>query len=115
MNLTSGKPFNPIIGETFQATVGDTQCYSEQTSHHPPITNYLFINPKIKGWGYIMQEASVSGNTLNMRFEGSKSYMELYDGTKYQLFLPKMFVMGLMFGNRYINFCDVIKIVDMVI
>jgi hypothetical protein len=34
------KPFNPILGETFQAFAGDYVIAAEQTSHHPPITHY---------------------------------------------------------------------------
>ena len=39
------KPFNPILGETFQCKINDSMFYFEQTSHHPPIFNfyvYLF-------------------------------------------------------------------------
>ena len=93
--------------------MGDTKCYAEQTSHHPPITNYLVKHPKFKGYGYIGMDATMSGNQVNMNFVG-KSYLELFDGTKYQIHFPKFFVSGIMFGRRYINYTDCIKIVDLV-
>lgn len=35
------KPFNPILGETLQATMPDgSKVYCEHISHHPPITAY---------------------------------------------------------------------------
>ncbi|GLE01296.1 hypothetical protein PINS_up010126 [Pythium insidiosum] len=35
------KPFNPILGETYQAELNDgTLAYCEHTSHHPPISNF---------------------------------------------------------------------------
>jgi hypothetical protein len=34
------KPFNPILGETFQCKIGDSNFYFEQTRHHPPILNF---------------------------------------------------------------------------
>jgi hypothetical protein len=34
------KPFNPILGETYQSKVNDSYFYMEQTCHHPPITNF---------------------------------------------------------------------------
>ena len=37
------KPFNPILGETFQSKVLDFHFYLEQTSHHPPVTNF-YVN-----------------------------------------------------------------------
>lgn len=38
------KPFNPILGETFQCKILDSKFYLEQTSHHPPISNFYVIN-----------------------------------------------------------------------
>ncbi len=37
---TQLKPFNPILGETFQCKINDSQIYCEQTCHHPPILNF---------------------------------------------------------------------------
>jgi hypothetical protein len=35
---------NPILGETFQAKKSDgTSIYLEQTSHHPPTSNFHLI------------------------------------------------------------------------
>lgn len=38
------KPFNPILGETCQGTIGGIPFYMEQVSHHPPITNFYMKN-----------------------------------------------------------------------
>ncbi|XP_062594977.1 oxysterol-binding protein-related protein 2-like [Saccostrea cucullata] len=58
-----GKPFNPLLGETFEFDRPDLgfRMVSEQVSHHPPISafyvespNYKFhgsIHPKLKFWG----------------------------------------------------------------
>jgi len=40
-SLHSEKPFNPILGETFQAQIGASSLFCEQSSHHPPVTHYL--------------------------------------------------------------------------
>jgi hypothetical protein len=37
---TQLKPFNPILGETFQCKIRDSMFYMEQTCHHPPILNF---------------------------------------------------------------------------
>jgi hypothetical protein len=34
------KPFNPILGETFQAYLKGIPIVYEQISHHPPISAY---------------------------------------------------------------------------
>ena len=35
------KPFNPILGETYQGKLGPYPIYLEQISHHPPISALL--------------------------------------------------------------------------
>jgi len=41
-NSNIEKPFNPILGETFQGKVGNFLIFMEQISHHPPISS-LYI------------------------------------------------------------------------
>lgn len=41
--LIMQKPFNPILGETFQAWVNGCPVYGEQISHHPPISALMFV------------------------------------------------------------------------
>lgn len=43
------KPFNPILGETYQGYIKGCPVYAEQISHHPPITAIYMI-----GRGYII-------------------------------------------------------------
>jgi Oxysterol-binding protein len=39
-------PLNPILGETVQRVLPDgSKFFGEQTSHHPPITNFLLEGP----------------------------------------------------------------------
>ncbi|XP_046377333.2 oxysterol-binding protein-related protein 1-like [Haliotis rufescens] len=58
-----GKPFNPLLGETYELERPDLgyKLVGEQVSHHPPVSaihvtspKYTFhgsINPKLKFWG----------------------------------------------------------------
>ena len=45
--ISSEKPFNPILGETYQGVINGCPIYLEQISHHPPCSAYLF-----QGRGY---------------------------------------------------------------
>jgi len=41
------KPFNPILGETFQGFFEDgSQIFIEQVSHHPPVSAFQVLGPK---------------------------------------------------------------------
>lgn len=56
-----GKPFNPLLGETYEIERKEFRCVCEQVSHHPPISafhadspSFTFhgsIYPKLKFWG----------------------------------------------------------------
>ena len=35
------KPFNPILGETYELVTPNFRFVSEQVSHHPPISAYF--------------------------------------------------------------------------
>ena len=48
MGISQWKPFNPILGETYQGTYSDgTTIDIEHISHHPPIASFYLKN---KNW-----------------------------------------------------------------
>lgn len=45
------KPFNPVLGETWQsATASGCKAFLEQTSHHPPVASFV-----LEGRGFRLQ------------------------------------------------------------
>lgn len=57
------KPFNPILGETWQAVLSDgTSMFMEQISHHPPVSAFHMEGPG-KAHGYA-QVRSTRSNYL---------------------------------------------------
>ena len=60
-----GKPFNPMLGETYELERPDFRILCEQVGHHPPVTAYHATDtdggkdfvfrgsmyPKVKFWG----------------------------------------------------------------
>ena len=57
------KPFNPLLGETFELVTSDFRYYSEMVSHHPPI---LCVNGQGKNY-----EMSFTGECI-IKFTGKK-------------------------------------------
>jgi hypothetical protein len=112
-SLALTKPFNPIIGETFQAKVGNNLVYLEQTSHHPPISHYYVKNPNFVSYGYINIEPSTGPNTLTADNKGLR-IVKLNDGTTYQIKMPKFYMTGLSVGNRFVNFVGNLVVEDIV-
>lgn len=56
-----GKPFNPLLGETYEIEREHFRFFAEQVSHHPPISAFQadapefvmhgWLYPKLKFWG----------------------------------------------------------------
>lgn len=47
--IDMAKPFNPILGETYQGFIDACPLYGEQISHHPPISSIFMA-----GRGYFI-------------------------------------------------------------
>jgi hypothetical protein len=114
MNMTGEKPFNPILGETFQAKIGDNLIYCEQTSHHPPIFNFYVKNPYFISYGYGALEANAGANSASAIYAG-KFNVKSNDGILYSFKLPDFKINGLMLGNRYVNYSSPLIVEDLVI
>jgi hypothetical protein len=67
------KPFNPLIGETFQGEFEDgTKVYVEHTSHYPTVASFLLINENFKIYGYFdfSTETERFGSRINVHQKG---------------------------------------------
>ena len=101
------KPFNPIIGETFQCKIGTLDIYTEQTVNHP-ITHNFYIkeeNGFFIMYGYVITDASVNVNSVTGTRLG-KFYIKFKDGTLYQIKVPSIIIMGITVGDRLYNFIN---------
>lgn len=116
MSVGQRKPFNPILGETFQGWIKGCPIYCEQISHHPPISAFLMLGNgyKIQGSFEIaasMHPNSVTGKQLGLGKvsflnKGGESYKEIH------FTFPACVVSGLAFGARMVNFEGKIYVID---
>lgn len=107
------KPFNPILGETFQTKIGNTEIYIEQTSHHPPILNFYITNPKFKIFGFEQIEASTGANSV-IATKNGKLFINM-DDTLYKVTKPVMNLTGTTMGKRFYYFSEELIVEDLVI
>lgn len=93
------KPFNPILGETFQAYLGGIPIYYEQVSHHPPISSYYMKCEEFTMHGYLNAVVNVS---LNSGSGGNSGIMniEMKNGNKFHLSFFPADISGLIYGKR---------------
>jgi len=105
------KPLNPVLGELFLGTWNEqdgsvTELFSEQVSHHPPITAYAIRNAKngILLNGHNGQKASISFPNLTIRQIGySVLTLERFHNETYLITLPFIRIEGVYFGAPYIE------------
>ena len=77
------KPLNPIWGETYEMIWEDgSHEYVEQTSHHPPCSNFLLLGPNnnYKFSGYLNFKSNAWFNSMKLTNTG-KRCVDFKDGT----------------------------------
>jgi hypothetical protein len=75
MTVKPSKPFNPILGETFEGYISASpsdvfKVFLEQTSHHPPVSNFLIESPMVKISGHYELCGASSGNSYLTKNQG---------------------------------------------
>ena len=111
MHLCTGqvKPFNPILGETFEGFLGDdTKIFCEHISHHPPITNYSMedVNDEYEFYGSAEFTASLGANNLKTQQIGNNYVIYKKYNHKIRLTGPKIILGGTVMGQRTMNLQD---------
>uniref|UniRef100_H3DJU4 Oxysterol-binding protein n=1 Tax=Tetraodon nigroviridis TaxID=99883 RepID=H3DJU4_TETNG len=103
----TGKPFNPLLGETYELVREDLgfRLISEQVSHHPPVSafhaeglknDFVFhgsIYPKLKFWGKSVEAEPKGTITLEL-----PKYNEVYTWTN-----PTCCVHNIIVGQLWIE------------
>ena len=108
------KPFNPIIGETFQCRIGNIDLYIEQTVNHPITLNIYGkeINGEFIMYGHLITDASIHVNSLYTSRLG-KYFIKFKDGTLFRVIMPPITLKGLSMGDRLFNFIDKGLVIDL--
>eukprot|EP01007_Sphenomonas_quadrangularis_P001659 NODE_268_length_1713_cov_512.278245_g198_i0.p1 GENE.NODE_268_length_1713_cov_512.278245_g198_i0~~NODE_268_length_1713_cov_512.278245_g198_i0.p1 ORF type:complete len:428 (-),score=66.89 NODE_268_length_1713_cov_512.278245_g198_i0:345-1628(-) len=115
-NVGYKKPFNPILGETYQATLNnEMKLFAEQISHHPPVSAWEAAGPAdypVQFSGKIQWGASFKGNYVSAKQTGSQQ-VQFPDGTLISWNHPDLTVTGIMFGSRILNYEGIMEFTDL--
>ncbi|XP_071962881.1 oxysterol-binding protein-related protein 1-like isoform X2 [Antedon mediterranea] len=98
------KPFNPLLGETFELTWEEygLRQLSEQVSHHPPVsafhasaTNFEFhgsVNPKLKFWGKSLEVTPKGVLTIDLPKYGESYTWHSISSAVHNLIVGKVWI-----------------------
>lgn len=104
MCIQQEKPFNPILGETFQGRIKGCPIYLEQIKHHPPTTYYYMFGKNFKLYGSHEPVAKLSANSCVAEQRGSPIAEFLNNHTKITFRWPLFLLSGIVMGQRGFNF-----------
>ena len=108
MKCRSRAPFNPILGETFQAVneKDGSRLYLEQTEHHPPTFNFSVVGPnkhfEYNGFGTI--DAHLTNINIIKGERIGKTILKFDDGSLFTFTTLKTRINGIIMGDRIYNY-----------
>ncbi|GAC72658.1 oxysterol-binding protein [Moesziomyces antarcticus T-34] len=100
----SRKPFNPLLGETFECVRDDKHLrfLAEKVVHQPPIVAFYAEGKGWKAQGWSAVKNKFWGKSLELIPEGSIR-LEFGDGDVFSISKPSSFMRNLLAGNKYLE------------
>jgi len=100
-----GKPFNPLLGETFEFENDEMMSFSEQVSHHPPVCA-SWCKGKKANWSidYVQKSNSkFTGKTMEFT-QQYRTYLNLDDfNERVEITMPTLSIHNLIIGTTYLD------------
>lgn len=106
------KPFNPILGETFQGLIGGCPVYAEQILHHPPTTSLQMIGKNFTVEGNSEFTAAMSLNSVKSKKIGLSKVIYKNTNTTVIAQYPTVLMQGTAIGKRTFVLTDKFYIFD---
>ncbi|CUV05656.1 unnamed protein product [Cryptosporidium hominis] len=123
------KPFNPLLGETFEFSHRGFRFIAEQVGHHPPTTAFYVehhptnINDKIPKightnnplysvWGQVGNKSRFTGQSLELTVIGNVNVILNDKGDNYTFNRPKLLIHNIIFGKLWIEIVGISTIIN---
>ncbi|KAK9917018.1 hypothetical protein WJX75_000017 [Coccomyxa subellipsoidea] len=109
------KPFNPILGETYQGVYSSgVRVHAEQISHHPPVSSWQVADPdrKFLFSGSGNWKASARGNSIKGQQAGINRVSFSNDRSVITWELPPLLLRGILWGERSLKYSGTISFRD---
>ena len=97
------KPFNPILGETYEYVTHNYKFFSEQVSHHPPISTCHCHSDLYEFWMHTHLKFSFWGKTFEGTPLGSLNvYLKKFN-ERYIVSRPKTYCGNIIIGKMFLD------------
>ena len=96
------KPFNPLLGETFEYINEDIQTVSEQVCHHPPISATYAVSPDFEVSCFMEPKSKLTLTKLEVSPRSVTMITLKKTGETFYMDRPKSSVHGILTGNVYV-------------
>ena len=111
------KPANPLLGETFEFEANDYKCFSEQVSHHPPITALYYESKYAKVDANTSMKLMFWGRSIELTLK-SPVFVDLINEEKgihdrYQMNFPKASVVNMIIGTMKFSFYGDVNVINL--
>lgn len=110
------KPFNPMLGETYELVTEDFRFIAEQVSHHPPVSVYHCEgkNYSFRGSYDTKSQFGIGGGKglMIVSLFGHQDYsFETYNDV-ISINRPRVYVQNLVFGEMYVDFDGLVTCIN---
>ncbi|CAK89100.1 unnamed protein product (macronuclear) [Paramecium tetraurelia] len=113
MYLSCEKPFNPILGETFQGFYDNCPIYCEQISHHPPICAIQMYGRKYRIDAQLELIANFNSNSVVGRNVGTVKITFENPHQVVLITLAPGSLNGTTYGDKVMNYLEKQFIIDL--
>jgi len=112
LGVNPQKPFNPVLGETFQGSIGGYPVFGEQVSHHPPALALQMLGKNYTIQGTTEFNAHLSMNSVKSKKIGCLNVIYKNTGAIIKAQSPAGMMQGTAIGKRTFHFTDKYYIFD---
>ena len=111
LSALQAKPFNPILGETYQVKIGNLDLYIEHIVHKPPAFRFYGKSKYYTISGYQSLEAKTGANSVKA-FKSGIYTITFEGGHSFDIYPPTLMIKGVNVGKRLFYFRRSTIVVD---
>jgi len=106
------KPFNPLLGETYEIIQPEYRFVSEQVSHHPPVSAFFFEGPGYEMSGDTVVNSFFRGSSLEFRAVGLQHLKLIESNEHFIIKRPDNSGNNLIIGTIYVDVHGTLEITN---